>query len=84
MTILPSEGPSALGRCNCDSLCPKRNSNVDVMNRWSADEAVVIVKFGADEFMVTWRRDICAVTLARFTGEKGADISSQNIFWTTP
>jgi hypothetical protein len=28
-------------------------------------------------------RDICAVTLARFTGEKGADISSQNIFWTT-
>jgi hypothetical protein len=27
--------------------------------------------------------DICAVTLARFTGEKGADISSQNIFWTT-
>jgi hypothetical protein len=26
------------------------------MNRGSADEAVVIVKFGADEFMVTWRR----------------------------
>ena len=25
-------------------------------------------------------RAICAVTLARFTGEKGADISSQNIF----
>jgi len=24
--------------------------------------------------------DICAVTLTRFTGEKGADISSQNIF----
>ncbi len=56
MTILPSEGPSALGRCNCDTLSPKRNSNVDVMNRGSADEAVVIVKFGADEFMVTWRR----------------------------
>jgi hypothetical protein len=54
--ILPSEGPSALGRCNCDTLSPKRNSNVDVMNRGSADEAVVIVKFGADEFMVTWRR----------------------------
>jgi hypothetical protein len=26
------------------------------MNRGSTDEAVVIVKFGADEFMVTWRR----------------------------
>ena len=25
-------------------------------------------------------RDICAVTLSRFTGEKGADISSQTIF----
>ena len=56
MIILPSEGPSALGRCNCDTLSPKRNSNVGVMNRGSADEAVVIVKFGADEFMVTWRR----------------------------
>ena len=56
MTILPSEGPSALGRCNCDTLSPKRNSNVDVMNRGSTDEAVVIVKFGAEEFMVTWRR----------------------------
>jgi hypothetical protein len=56
VTILPSEGPSALGRCNCDTLSPKRNSNVGVMNRGSTDEAVVIVKFGADEFMVTWRR----------------------------
>ena len=56
MIILPSEGPSALGRCNCDTLSPKRNSNVDVMNRGSADEAVVIVKFDADEFMVTRRR----------------------------
>ena len=24
--------------------------------------------------------DICAVTLSKFTGEKGADISSQNIY----
>ena len=56
MTILPIEGPSALGRCNCDNLSPKRNSNVDVMNRGSTDEAVVIVKFDADEFMVTCRR----------------------------
>jgi hypothetical protein len=53
LTILPSEGPSASGRCNCDTLSPKRSSNADVMNRGSADEAVVIVKFDADEVMVT-------------------------------
>lgn len=56
MTILPSEGPSALGRCNCDTLSPKRCSNAGVMNRGSTDEAVVIVKFGAGDFMVTWMR----------------------------
>jgi len=56
VTILAGEGPSDLGRCNCDTLSPKRCSDVVVMNRGSADEAVVIVKFGADEFMVTWRR----------------------------
>jgi hypothetical protein len=26
------------------------------MNRRSADEAVVVVKVGADDFMVTWKR----------------------------
>lgn len=80
MTILPSEGPSALGLSTCDTFAstslstrsPMRNSNVDVMKRGSTDEAVrlawmqeveqcrsncrVIVKFGADEFMVTWMR----------------------------
>ena len=56
MTALPGEGPSASGRCNCDTLSPKHCSDAGVMNRGSADEAVVIVKFGADEFMVTWRR----------------------------
>ena len=56
MTILPSEGPSALGRSNCDSLSPKRCSNVGVMNRGSSDEAIVIVKFGAGDSMVTWMR----------------------------
>jgi hypothetical protein len=53
-----------LGLSNCDTLSPriesgagsKRNSNVDAINLGSTDEAVVIVKFGADEFMVTWRR----------------------------
>ena len=56
MTILPSEEPSALGRSNCDSLSPKRYSNVDVMNRGFSDEAIVIVKFGARDSMVTWMR----------------------------
>ena len=56
MTILPSEEPSALGRCNCDTLSPKHCSNVAVMNRGFSDEAIVIVKFGADDFMVTWKR----------------------------
>ena len=52
-TPLPGEGPSALGRCHCDTLSPKYCSNVGVTNRGSADEAVVIVKFDADDFMVT-------------------------------
>ena len=50
--VTPSEEPSALGWSNCDSLSPKRCSNVGVMNRWFADEAVVVVKFGADNSMV--------------------------------
>ena len=56
MTILPSEEPSASGRSNCDSLSPKRYSNVDVMNRGFSDEAIVIVKLGANDSMVTWMR----------------------------
>ena len=50
MTALPSEGPSDLGRCNDDTLSPKHSSNAGVMDRGSADEAVVIVKFGAGDF----------------------------------
>lgn len=50
MTALPSEGPSDLGRCNYDTLSPKHSSNAGVMDRGSADEAVVIVKFGAGDF----------------------------------
>ena len=53
MTILPREEPSVSGRSNCDSLSPERYSNADVMNRGFADEAIVIIKSGADEFMVT-------------------------------
>ena len=55
-TILPSEEPSDLSRSNCDSLSSKRCSNADVMNRGFSDEAIVIVKFGASDFMVTWMR----------------------------
>ena len=49
MTVLPSEGPSSLGRCNYVTLSPKRRINAGVMDRGSADEAVVIVKFGAGD-----------------------------------
>ncbi len=56
MTILPSEEPSILGWSNYDSLSPKRCSNAGVMRRGFSDEAIVIVKFGADELMVTWVR----------------------------
>ena len=49
MIDLPSEGPSALGRCNCDTLSPNRDRDIRVMNRGFADEAVVIVKQCADE-----------------------------------
>ena len=45
-----------MGRSNCDSLSPKRCSNADAMNRGSTDEAVVVVKVDADDFMVTWMR----------------------------
>ena len=50
---LPSEGPSTSGRCNGDTLSPKRSSNAVVMERGPAEEAVVIVKPGADEPEVT-------------------------------
>ena len=56
MIILPSEEPSSLGRCNCDTLSPKSYSNVKIVNRGFADEAVVIVKFDAVELMVTLGR----------------------------
>lgn len=45
-----------LGRCNCDTLSPKRSSNVAVMNKGSAYEAVVVVKGEAYEDMVTYWR----------------------------
>jgi hypothetical protein len=56
LTILPSEEPSDLSRSNYDSLSSKRCSNADVMNRGFSDEAIVIVKFDASDFMVTWMR----------------------------
>jgi hypothetical protein len=50
---LPSEGPSASGRCNGDTLSPKRRSHAVVMERGPAEEAVVIVKPDADDPAVT-------------------------------
>jgi hypothetical protein len=42
--------------------------------------AVALVNRGLQSSANGSVRDICAVTLSRFTGEKGVDISSQNIF----
>ena len=54
--ILPGEDPLFPGRCNYDTLSPKRRSNVIVMVQGIADEAVVIIKLAADEILVTgWR-----------------------------
>lgn len=52
-TILPGEGPLTLGRCNGDTLSPKRHGDVYVMERGPAEDAVVIVKPGAEEARVT-------------------------------
>ena len=38
------------------TVSPKRSSNVTVMGRGSADEAVVVVKLKADEDAVTYLR----------------------------
>ena len=51
--ILPGEEPLILGRCNYDTLSPKRYGNVVVMEKGFADEAIVIVKLNADEVVVT-------------------------------
>ena len=52
-TILPGEGPLTLGRCNGDTLSLKRRGDVCVMEQGPAEDAVVIVKPGAGEVMVT-------------------------------
>ena len=55
-TSLPGEGPSILGRCNYDTLSPKRCGDACVMGRGPTDEAVVIVKPGAEDAAVTQLR----------------------------
>ena len=53
--ILPGEDPLILGRCNYDTLSPKRHSDVSVMELGVSDEAIVDVKRVADEGAVTGR-----------------------------
>jgi len=62
LTILPGEWPSDLGRCNYDTLSPKRSSDAVVKDRGSADEAVVVVKPLADESVETRLRLKLAVS----------------------
>jgi len=56
LSILPGDRPLVSGSCNYDSGSPKRNRNVFVMSRGSADETVVVVKLIANEDMVTYPR----------------------------
>ncbi len=53
---LPGEDPLILGRCNYDTLSPKRRSNASVMEQGVSDEAIVDVKAVADEDAVTYLR----------------------------
>jgi hypothetical protein len=55
-TVLPGEGRLILGRSNYDTLSPKLGGNALVMGQWPAEEAVVIVKRGAEEIVVTQLR----------------------------
>ena len=43
-------------------------------------QAIVLREAGWTLSSIVEKRDICAVTLARFTGKKGANISPQIIF----
>jgi len=53
---LPGEEPLILGRCNYDTLSPKRCGNADAIEQGFADEAVVIVKLDAKEIAATQLR----------------------------
>lgn len=53
IATLPGEDPLILGRCNYDTVSPKRHRDVSVMGRGVADEAIGDVKLVADEVMVT-------------------------------
>ena len=56
MTILPGEDPLILGRCNYDTLSPKRRSNVSVIGQGVSDEAIGDVKLVANDDAVTYLR----------------------------
>ncbi len=56
MVILPGEDPLILGRCNYDTLSPKRRSNVSVIGQGVSGEAIGDVKLVADEGAVTYLR----------------------------
>lgn len=53
---LPGDKPPDLGRCNYDTLSPKRNSNVTVSDWWFSELVIVTVKFAAYEDAVTYLR----------------------------
>ena len=76
------------------AIMEERGVKVDhtTLNRWIINYAAtstcrVSMVNGIPRSALTSKQSpigaICAVVIARFTGEKGAIISAQNIFWTT-
>ena len=54
--LLPGEDPLTLGRCNYDTISPKRHRDVPVMEQGVSDEAIGDIKLVADEGAVTYLR----------------------------
>ena len=54
--VLPGEDPLILGRCNYDTLSPKRRRDASVMGQGVSDEAIRDVKLVADDDAVTYWR----------------------------
>ena len=59
-----------MSRCNDDTLSSKRAGNSAVMDQGFSERAIVIVKWSADEIMVTWLR-IKLIASDKEVGGKG-------------
>ena len=71
ITILPGDNPLILGRCNYDTLSPKRHSDVSVIEQGVSDEAIVDVKRVACDGAVTYLRVILLASDRRLESKGG-------------